>query len=192
MTDTLHDIAARHEFSDDAAFAALDALLRGSGMAQFNHPELGGYGQWMNGMVMLGRMGDHALQGRVAALFSELSHLAAKPLGSAHPQRNTMEPMKPMQPMKPMAPMKPIKGLDAPADWGQPASSGGQNDVKYAYFSRPKRLVVERDGKRTVYDTADHDIGGVSQDQSDVRAGRLVFTSQQGPVAIDALKIVSE
>ena len=103
-----------------------------------------------------------------------------------------MEPMKPLKPMEPMAPMKPMEGVhvDAPADWGRPASSGGQNDVKYAYFSGPNRLVVERDGKRTVYDTAGHDIGGVAQDQSDVRAGRLVFTSGRGPVAVESLQVV--
>ena len=103
-----------------------------------------------------------------------------------------MKPMKPMEPMKPMAPMKPMEGVhvDAPADWGPPASSGGQNDVRYAYFSRPGRLVVERDGKRTVYDTAGHDIGGVAQDQSDVRAGRLVFTGRSGAVSVDSLKVV--
>ena len=62
--------------------------------------------------------------------------------------------------------------------------------MKYAYFSKPGRLVVERDGKRTVYDTAGHDIGGVAQDQSDVRAGRLVFTSGRGPVTLESLKVV--
>ena len=103
-----------------------------------------------------------------------------------------MEPMKPMQPMKPMEPMKPMtpmKGVevDAPAEWGQPSSSGGQNGVQYAFFPDARRLVVVRDGNRTVYDTADHHITGVAQDQSDVSAGRLVFRDGNGTVAVDQL-----
>jgi hypothetical protein len=38
-------------------------------MAQFNHPEFAGSGQWMQGgMLMLGDMFNHALKGRVDAL----------------------------------------------------------------------------------------------------------------------------
>ena len=67
MTATLYDLAARHGFSPAAAAVALDALHRGGGMAQFDHPELGGRGQWMAGMAQIGRMGDHTLRDRVAA-----------------------------------------------------------------------------------------------------------------------------
>jgi hypothetical protein len=191
VSGTLCDIAARHGLSNAAALVALDGLRRGGGMAQFDHPDLGGRGQWMGGMVMVGRIGDVALRGRVAALFADLL-----PLAMAHPTERSateMEPMKPMVPMTPMAPMEPMETsrVDAPADWGEPASAGGQNDVRYAYFSRPRRLVVERGGQRTVYDTADHRITGVAQAQSDVRAGRLVFSSDAGPVALDALKAIA-
>ena len=190
MIATLYDVAARHGFSNEAAVVALDALRRGlGGMAQFDHPDLGGHGQWMNGMVMVGRTGDAALKARVGALFADLTTLAA---GTDHRQRDTMEPMKPMQPMKPMAPMRPMEGtqVDAPKDWGEPAAAGGQNDVRYAYFDKPHRLVVERHGQRTVYDTAGHAITGVAQDQSAAAAGRLVFTSRDGPVAVESLKVV--
>ena len=182
MSPTLYDLAARHGFSNEAALAALDALNRGGGgMAQFDHPDLGGHGQWMRGgMTMVGRTGDAALKARVSGLFADLSEFA-----TAH--ENTMEPM---EPMKPMAPMKPIEGVDAPADWGQPSTAGGQNDVKYAYFAKPARLVIERGGKRTVYDTAGHQITGVAQDQSDVAAGRLVFTDRDGTVSVESLTTV--
>jgi len=56
-----------------------------------------------------------------------------------------MEPMKPMKPMKPMAPMKP---MDPPAsDWwpeglSDPGSSGAQNDLRYAFFPKQRRLAI--------------------------------------------------
>ena len=101
-----------------------------------------------------------------------------------------MEPMKPMQPMKPMASMKPTEPAKGswPAEYGQPNSSGGQNGVRYAYFGRKRRLIVERDGTASEYDTGDHEISGIQQAQGD--RSHLVFTSQHGPVALDTLRPV--
>jgi hypothetical protein len=43
-------IAQRYGVSVDAVMTLLEALIRGQGtMAQFNHAELGGSGQWMQG-----------------------------------------------------------------------------------------------------------------------------------------------
>ncbi len=108
-----------------------------------------------------------------------------------------MEPMKPMQPMKPMKPMKPMEPMrwSEPERWwptnlGSPNSSGGQGDAQYAYFAGPRRLALrDGSGKVTLYDTADHQIGGVSQQQSG-RRGTLVFTSQDGEVSLETLKVV--
>jgi hypothetical protein len=160
-------------------------------MAQFNHPELGGYGQWMSGMVMIGSMSDHGLKSRVASLFADLMPLAERS-DIHHTEGNNMEPMKPMRPMQPMQPMSPMKSsqFDVPKEWGNPASAGGQNDLRYAYYPIPHRLVVERSGSRSTYDTADHDITGVSQQQSSDQSGDPIFTSQRGSVALSSLKIV--
>ena len=51
------DAAQRHRVSADAVLTLLRALVVGHGtMAQFNHPELGGMGQWtQGGMTMVGR-----------------------------------------------------------------------------------------------------------------------------------------
>ena len=57
-----------------------------------------------------------------------------------------MEPMKPMEPMQPMAPMKPMQRW-WPQELGEPASSGGQNDVRYAFFPEKRRLLIETGGK---------------------------------------------
>jgi hypothetical protein len=96
-----------------------------------------------------------------------------------------MKPMAPMQPMKPMEPLK----FDPPwwpEELGEPASSGGQNGMRYAFFPQKRRLLVEEDGKKTVYDSADHQISGVSQQSG--HTSSLVFTSQSGPVALETLR----
>ena len=99
-----------------------------------------------------------------------------------------MKPMAPMEPMKPMKPMEPLK-FDPPwwpDDLGQPTSSGGQSDMRYAFFPEKRRLLVEQDGRKIVYDSGDHQISGVSQQSG--RSSSLVFTSQSGPVALDTLR----
>lgn len=55
----------------------LAALVAGHGsQAQFNHPELGGLGQWSRGgMLMIGDMFNNGLKARVDALASDLSVL---------------------------------------------------------------------------------------------------------------------
>ena len=105
-----------------------------------------------------------------------------------------MEPMKPMQPMKPMEPMRPMEPMKPmdfgpawwPADLGEPSSSGGQDGMRYAFFSARRRLLIEDGGELTTYDTGEHQISGVSQAQSSGRS--LSFTSQDGKVSLEALK----
>ncbi|TDH64068.1 hypothetical protein E2C06_03160 [Dankookia rubra] len=93
--------------------------------------------------------------------------------------------MKPMTPMKPMEPMDP-----GPAWWpeelGQPASSGGQDGVQYAFFPDARRLAIRRDGRVTVYDSGQHRISGVAQRQGGSRA--VVFSGAEGEVAAEDLR----
>src|ERR1700733_9452577 len=79
----VNDLAQRHGFSPDAVAIMLDAVINGNGgMAQFNHPEFGGSGQWMRGgMTMIGDMFNNSLKGRVDALCFELSGLIASQPG---------------------------------------------------------------------------------------------------------------
>ena len=102
-----------------------------------------------------------------------------------------MKPMKPMQPMSGMKPMEPMKPMDFgepwwPKDLGEPSSAGSQNDMRYAFFPDKHRLLIERDGKAMTYDSADHMIDGVSQQNS----GSLAFRSQHGEVRVADLKTV--
>lgn len=97
-----------------------------------------------------------------------------------------MKRMEPMAPMKPMAP-------PAPPWWPEglrnPASSGAQDGLRYAFFPDQRRLAIERHGRVTQYDTGEHRISGVSQ-QRKGSGGLPRFTSQHGEVALGALRQV--
>lgn len=185
-------VAARHGFSPEAGAAMAAALAAGGGsMAQFSHPELGGMGQWSSGgMLMIGRMGDHALKARVASLAAELADMvrngtiqsAAGRLASV--DANAAEAGTGGSPC----------GTDASGGWwpeefGSPAAGGAQNGCRYAVFPALRRLAVERDGRLSVHDTGDHRIAGASQRQGGT--SRLRFSSQLGSVALEALPEVA-
>lgn len=172
--DTIAVLAQRHGFSADAVRALRDAMQRAGGRsAQFNHPELGGMGQWMaGGALMIGDMFNNALKARVAALCADLA-------GSL-PNASTMPTVK-------ETPATSDQWWAA--DLGTPAASGAQNGVRYAYFSSTRRLAVERAGRVSIYDTGDHQIGGVAQQQG--VTSDLTFTSQHGPISLDELSKVA-
>jgi hypothetical protein len=71
----IEEVAQRHGFSTDAVMSMLESVIRGNGsMAQFDHPEFGGSGQWMlGGMTMVSDMFNNSLKGQVHGLCSELS-----------------------------------------------------------------------------------------------------------------------
>jgi hypothetical protein len=94
-------------------------------------------------------------------------------------EARAVEPMKPMQPMDFGPPWW-------PEEFGQPASSGGQDGVQYAFFPEARRLAIRRNGRVTVYDSGEHRIGGVAQQQGGARA--LVFRSAEGEVKLDDLR----
>ena len=176
---TIDELAERHGFSREAVMSMLKSLARGHGtMAQFDHPEFGGAGQWMDGgMTMLSDMFNRSLKGRVDALCADLSKLVANNPAWA-------EPVSLFIPAD-----SSVSRQWWPVDLGVPNATGAQNNVRYAYFAEPRRLAIELDGKLTIYDTLDHQIGSVSQQQS--RAGTLSFHSQHGLVDVASLPVVS-
>ena len=98
--------------------------------------------------------------------------------------------------MTPMQPMKPMSGFDQdkagrwwPENLGEsPESAGGQNEMRYAYFAGKHRLAIdEGSGTVTVYDTLDHKISGVQQQQSEGRK-KIVFSSERGEMDLGTLK----
>jgi hypothetical protein len=171
---TIDDVARRHGFSSAAVTSMFASVLAGNGrMAQFDHPEFGGAGQWMRGgMTMVSDMFNATLRARVERLCDELSGLiAAQGPG--------------------MFVAGPNVESDAwwPANLGRPNAAGGQNGMRYAYFAAARRLAVDSGGDVLLYDTLDHRIGGVSQQQAG--HGSLTFSSQHGPVDLATLPRVS-
>ena len=186
-SQTINDLSRRYGVSTDAAMTLLQALVNGNGsMAQFNHGELGGGGQWMRGgMTMVGDMFNNGLKAKVDGLCNELSQILAQQPFETQPAGS-----------RPQWQGGPPQGGDGvgsgswwPAGLGSPNSSGGQNNVRYAYFAGPRRLALEVNGRVTVYDTLDNQIGGVSQQQGS--DGSLTFTSQYGTVNLASLPVVS-
>jgi hypothetical protein len=166
-------MAKDHGVSEAAVETLYDSLIRGGGtMAQFSHPELGGSGQWMNsGMIMIGDMFNNALKARVDALCRALLPEMEFPTASA--------------------------GISTvfsaaiswwPAEYSSPASTGGQNDFRYAYFPQDNALVVEHAGEIAVYDTTGHSITGFSQQQSSFAGFHFASSTGQKAAAKLPLK----
>ncbi|MFM0341871.1 SHOCT domain-containing protein [Paraburkholderia fungorum] len=196
----IEEVAQRHGFSTDAVMSMLESVIRGNGsMAQFNHPEFGGSGQWMQGgMTMVSDMFNHYLKGRVDGLCFELSRLIANQpdlirIGSFQSQSQVTQQQTAAGPVGPVSLFVPAapgtSGDWWPAELGAPNSTGAQNDIRYAFFAHPRRLAIEVNGKVTVYDTRAHQISGFSQQQS--RGASLTFASQHGLVAVASLPVVS-
>ena len=76
-----------------------------------------------------------------------------------------------------------------PSDLRWPNSTGAQNGVRYAHFAQARRLAIELNGRVTVYDALDHNIGGFSQQQS--YGGTLSFNSQYGLIDVASLPVIS-
>ena len=161
----LQALAERHGVSLDAVRHLLRALQSGQGnMAQFDHPDLGGFGQWSRGgMVMVGSMNDHALKARVDALCTELA--AALPLSGFREEA--------------------ASGNWWPDNLGLPSSAGAQNGTRYAFFPEKRRLAVESNGRLALYDTAERIVTGASQQQGGTSS--LRFSGPQGSFSLEDL-----
>ncbi|MBI1207106.1 MAG: hypothetical protein GC191_07435 [Azospirillum sp.] len=178
----LGEICRRHGVSEDAGLMVLEALARNSGtMAQFNHPELGGSGQWMaGGMVMVGDMFNQGLKARVDGICYDLAGL----LGSS--------PFRPA-PSPPGVSVFVAGGGGSggqwwPAELGSPNWQGSQNNLRYAFFAFANRLVLDIAGDVAVYDTSGFTLTGVGQQQSSSTGASLSFTGPGGIVTLDRLR----
>ncbi|WP_437619787.1 SHOCT domain-containing protein [Sorangium sp. So ce1151] len=198
------DLSQRYFVSTDAVMTLLQALVNGQGtMAQFYHPELGGGGQWMQGgMTMVGDMFNHGLKAKVDGLCSELSSLLASQPFAPAPASYSSQGQGGQQQQQgggggfggsPVSLFVPSSGGGSgswwPGELGVPSSTGSQNNIRYAYFPGARRLAVDVNGRVSVYDTLDHQIGGVSQQQGS--GSSVTFTSQYGVVSVLNLPIIS-
>ncbi len=182
----VNDIAQRYGTSYEAVSLMLESILRGNGtMAQFNIYELGGGGQWMRGgMTMVGDMFNYQLKSKVDGICGDLSNAILD---------QNIQVVPPPPPLKPGSghpgQSAPQWGQWWPSELGVPNTSGSQNQYRYAYFAGLRRLAISDGQNITVYDTLDHSIGGVSQQQGGV-AG-VGFTSQYGNVDLRSLPLIS-
>lgn len=177
MADNIAEIAQRHGFSPEVGRVVAEALRRGGGqMAQFNHPELGGMGQWVaGGMLMIGDMFNNDLKARVDGLCRDIAAAPGPVPAAAEQQPNQTGQSHQTDQWW-------------PADLGMPSAAGSQNDMRYACFPDRQRLALLRDGSVHLYDTGEHRITGFAQQQGGSQS--LAFSSQTGPVRLEDLKEV--
>lgn len=175
------NVANRYGLSEYSIIDLTNRLMITNGtMAQFNIPELGGGGQWMQGgMTMVSDLFNYQLKATVDGICVELSNLIHqgaiqyKPMPKAQHQNGFMS----------------NSGGNWWGDLGSPNSTGSQNGTSYAIFSNIGRLAIQENGKVTVFDTLDNNIGGVGQQQGGNYS--VTFTSQYGTVDLGTLPIVS-
>lgn len=159
MMTNYQELTQKYKLSEGAIKTLERAIRDGNGKAaQFNHPELGGMGQWMPGMVMIGDMMNHSLKARVQELCEQLAE--------------TYQPTSPTI----------TQNQWWPADLGQPNASGKQNDSHYAYFSGSGSLAIMRNSTIKIYDVSGYRITGVSQQQSNNREN-LSFNTDKGVIS---------
>lgn len=200
-------IAQRYGYSTEAVLSMLQSVINGNGsMAQFNHPEFAGSGQWMRGgMTMVSDMFNNNLKNTINNLCSELAQLVAtqpdlirsgsfQSQSQGGQQQNSYSNSAPNTGASGSGASLFVAPASGSGDWWGPDlrwpnSTGAQNGVRYAYFAQARRLAIEVNGRVTIYDTQDHQIGGFSQQQS--YGGSLSFNSQYGLIDVARLPVVS-
>ena len=193
-------LSQRHGVSPDAITHMLIAIQNGNGsMAQFNHPEFGGSGQWMRGgMTMVSDLFNNQLKYRVDSVCNDIANELANhqitPFVGSFQSQSQNGSNSQMQAGGGMGSGNSLFVPDPEENWwpqdlGSPNAIGSQNQVRYAYFANSRRLAVKTGNDVWVYDTQDHQIGGFSQQQGS--GGSITFTSQYGTVNLSTLPVIS-
>lgn len=203
----VHDVAQRNGLSEGAVTVLLSALeSSGYTMAQFNHPELGGMGQWSGGMTMIGDASNAELKAKVQSVCSDL----AKGMKSDKSDKSSPTPTPALSSSlniseqgaasTPGSAKKVSTNSERslseagdrsddknwwPDTFGAISSSGSQNGCDYVYSRETSRLAIRQDSEVIIYDTGEHEIFGVAQEQG--HSTSLKFESQLGPVNLDDL-----
>ncbi|GAB4120142.1 MAG: hypothetical protein OHK0057_26060 [Thermoflexibacter sp.] len=166
MRKDLKEIAMKYDLSLGAVIMLFSGLQNTQGnQVQFNHPELGGVGQWQAGMIMIGDMFNHALKAKINELCHELA-LIVKKEQKATPKKSV------------------IKNFDA--IYGTPALKGTQNDLKYAYYPAKDIFIIEQYGKLEKYSTEGYQVTGISQQQN-YFSQDLIIQTDKGNITLSML-----
>jgi len=144
----------------------------------------------LGGMTMVSDMFNYGLKSKVDGLCMEISNQLMSQPGSFQPVSSQSQYQSSHNaPSGSLFVSAAAAGQWWPGDLGSPSSTGAQNNVRYAVFPATRRLAVELNGQTTVYDTLDHSIGGVSQQQGGNDS--MTFNSQYGVVNVSSLPIIS-
>jgi hypothetical protein len=183
--DVVSHIAQRYVVSEEAVrelFRALEST--GGKQAQFNHPDLGGRGQWMPGMIMMSDRHDAQTKARIVGLCAEVSAIV-----QGRPTSSDKALAAPMDAGASAAYINLPAGESWwPAAFGHPSATGDQHGIRYAYFPDRDRLLVQQGARITSYDTSGQRITGFAQHQS--TASHICFTTERGAVALSDLACV--
>jgi hypothetical protein len=196
----VQNLSQRHNVSTGALTHMLIAIQNGNGtMAQFNHAEFGGCGQWMRGgMTMVSDLFNNHLKYRVDSICNdianELANHQTSPFSGSFQSQSQNGTNSQMQAGGAIGSGNSLFVPDPEANWwpqdmGAPNAVGSQNHVRYAYFANSLRLAVKTGTDVWVYDTGAHQIGGFSQQQG--LGGSITFTSQYGTVNLSTLLVIS-
>jgi hypothetical protein len=196
--EIIEELARRYGVSTQAVTTLLQAVISGHGtMAQFSHPELGGLGQWaQGGMTMIGDMFNDALKAKVNGLCSDLANLlrsgTVADAGISVPRKRKARveqaaPATSVSSSPRQAALRPPGG--APT-WAPLAPLVHKTISDMPIFQHRGAWLIAIGDHVTIYDTADHGISGVSQQQSGDAS--LSFVSQRGLVRVADLRVVSK
>ena len=184
--DPVPHLAERYHVHEDAVRALFRALESTRGkQAQFDHPDLGGRGQWMPGMIMLSDPHASAqAKARIAGLCAEVSALVQGRQTSAD------EALAAPTDAGASAACVTMPAGESwwPAAFGHPAATGEQHGIRYAYFPGRDRLLVQQGARLTTYDTHGHRITGFAQEQS--TTSHICFTTERGTLRLSDLACV--
>jgi len=191
--DVIPSIAERYHVSVDAA-REVERALRATGgrQAQFNHPELGGSGQWMPGMLMIHAAADRQLRARVEGLLDEVAAVV-RGSDTAAPAALARDPNAP--PALSRVDM-PAGESWWPAAYGDPAGHGCQSGIRYAWFPGRRCVLVQVGSRIDCYDTADHQVRGVGQTSASSaqaqqgQSSRLVLSTAGGEIPLESLPCI--
>jgi hypothetical protein len=140
-------------------------------------------------MIMIGDMFDQGLKYRVDALCNELAGiLHVQPFTDSKPESSQSQTQSSGGEFSLFVAGAGPASQWWPAELGSPASTGAQNDLRYACFPGSRQLAIQQGGQVRVYDTGEHRISGFSQQQGGDQS--LTFTSQYGLVRVADLVLV--
>ncbi|MCU0447654.1 MAG: hypothetical protein MUE85_22365 [Microscillaceae bacterium] len=161
MKKQIKALAKKYTLSESTVETLLNGLMQtGGNQVQFNIPELGGMGQWQNGMTMIGDMFNNFLKNQVNNLCFELAEIVKT------------------------TPVKQASNAD------NFTFKGSQNSTNYTYYAEKNLLVIEIKGKTKKYDTGSFVLSGVQQQQSEANQDLKFQTTAGKQVSLKDFKSI--